>query len=160
MLKKPSLGLGLVLFLVVNAGFITNLAFADLSDWANQLQEEEQQKQEQERYAESITTHESGTFLECLGTGVGPHESYSCERIALYMMGQCEISGQLDVWPCTSVAEYIQGHGLQNAPRLSNFEVAEYFRVIDRPETREEKTFTEQLMDDLVAAHENEDEDD
>jgi hypothetical protein len=34
----------------------------------------------------AITTHESGTFLECSGVvGVGAHESYACDRIALYL---------------------------------------------------------------------------
>lgn len=103
----------------------------------------------------AITTNESGIFLECLGVvGVGENEAYSCDRIAMYMAGECESMGQVD-WPCDSVAEYIQGHGLQNELRLTQYEVAEDFRVIDRPETDEEKTTVERLLDDLSDAYQN-----
>jgi hypothetical protein len=44
---------------------------------------------------------------------------------------------------------------LQDERRLSQYEVAEDFRVIDRPETDEEKTTTEKLMDDLPEVYQN-----
>ena len=77
---------------------------------------------------DAITIDESGTYLWCLGKL--SHETYSCGRIALYLDEECKRIGQVD-WPCDNVAEYIQGHGLQNERRLTQNEVIEDFRILD-----------------------------
>ena len=71
-------------------------------------------------------------ILKCVGKS-----SYSCNRVTLYLLGECENStfreGQ---YPNTALCEgsikkYITDNGLQNERKLTQSEVVEDFRILE-----------------------------
>ena len=88
---------------------------------------------------------------------IGQHMKiwFSCDRVALFIQGQCEDGTETVI--CDTVNQYILDHGLQNERRLTQEEVAEDFRIVTRTETGEEKTDVERSMDELEEIYRNED---
>ena len=64
---------------------------------------------------------------------------YFCERIGLFLTSLCK-----------KVSEYIINNGLQNEQPLTRGEVAEDFRILNRPDTEEEKSDVEKSIDELA----------
>lgn len=107
--------------------------------------------------ARAVTLNEMTTFFECTSVlQVSPHERIPCDRVGLYIMGECE-SGLQNQNPslCEMATQYIQDNRLQNERRLTQAEVVEDFRIIGRTETEEEETFSEGLFDDFPGMPEN-----
>jgi hypothetical protein len=104
--------------------------------------------------AKGATASEYHAFFECNSiTDVSPHEGFSCDRAALFIKGQCEAGTETVI--CDAVNQYILDHGLGNERRLTQEEVAEDFRIINSPETDEEKTDMEKSMDELEEIYRN-----
>ena len=107
--------------------------------------------------AKGVTLDEELAFIECTDPlHLNPHEHYSCDRIALYIKGECGVGGsEKDPSICKQVSEYIINNGLPNERRLTQAEVAEDFRILNRPETEEEKSDVEKSMDELSEIYRN-----
>jgi hypothetical protein len=75
------------------------------------------------------TDNEVGMWIvECIGTS-----SYSCNRVTLYLLGECE-SKKLSPVPAAcegSIQEYVTENELQNERRLTQDEVVEDFRILE-----------------------------
>jgi hypothetical protein len=78
----------------------------------------------------AATDNEVGIWIvECICTS-----SYSCNRVTLYLLGECE-SKKLSPVPdvCEgSIKEYVTENGLQNERRLTQDEVVEDFRILEQ----------------------------
>ena len=104
--------------------------------------------------ANGATASEYHAFFECNRiTDVSPHEGFSCDRVTLFIQGQCEDGTETII--CDTVNQYIQDHGLENEQRLTQAEVAEDFRIVNGPETDEEKTGVEKSLDELQDIYRN-----
>jgi hypothetical protein len=107
--------------------------------------------------AKGVTLDEELAFIDCqYPLSLSSQKMYSCDRIALYMKGECGVGGsEKDLSDCKKVTEYIINNGLQNEQPLSHEEVAEDFRILIRPEIEEEKSDVEKSMDELVDIYRN-----
>jgi hypothetical protein len=60
--------------------------------------------------AKGATASEYGAFFECNRIyDVSPHEEFSCDRVALFIQGQCEDGTETVI--CDTVNQYILDHG-------------------------------------------------
>jgi hypothetical protein len=70
-------------------------------------------------------------IMECI-----PKPSLSCDRVTLYLMGECEkgeeISSLRPAFCEDSIKKYVIENGLQNERRLTQDEVVEDFRILDQ----------------------------